>query len=325
MIGENQDLTTSFFKCVKIDPLSALDLFISRGVKKATIAIDQYRLYPFCSQHRNTPIQDIASKDIDDWVEELQMRLSCSSVESYKQTMKRFFNWCVQNPSIPLEVSPARHLRPQRRTSARYKAANEKDLDKVISGLQNQIYVLSRQTSGKSKLKLRHVVRDLLAYRLALESGKRLNELATVTTHAMRSALKHPQMARNGKVVYVAKSHGKTGFADLQFTEYTAAIYNLWVEIRPKGSTNFVFVGLGGLKSGEPLTTNGFTHIFQRRSKEYGIPVYRTHSIRHLKGTKVTDDFNPRVAASVLNINVETVMHHYYNQDYQDTIDAIAI
>jgi hypothetical protein len=87
---------------------------------------------------------------------------------------------------------------------------------------------------------------------------------------------------------------------------------------------NFVFVSLGGLKSGTPIEASGFSHIFVRRSKEFNIPVYRTHSIRHLKGTKITDQFNPRTAASVLNINVETVMHHYYNENNQDIIDAIA-
>jgi integrase len=239
--------------------------------------------------------------------------------------MKAFFNWCANNPSMPLEISPARHLRPKRRTSARNKAANEANINKVIWGLQDKGYEYSLETSGKGKLEYQKVVRDLLAYRLALESGKRLNELATLTTHAMRIALKHPQMASNGKVIYIAKTHGKTGIADLCFTEHTAAVYELWQTIRKKQSMNFVFVALGGKHSGQPISTNGFTRIFVRRSKEYNIPVYRTHSIRHLKGTKVTKECNPRVAAGVLNINVETVMHHYYNEDFQDIIDAIAM
>ena len=185
-----------------------------------------------------------------------------------------------------------------------------------------EIYDLAPyQRYNKHKL----VVRDLLAFCLALDSGKRLHELTTLTTHSMRTALKNPQLAFNGKVVYAANTFGKTGSADLLFTEQTAAIYHLWKEVRGRSSGNFVFFALGGLHSGKPLTDNGFSSIFVRRAKQFNVPVHRTHSIRHLKGTTTTDNFNPRIAATVLNIKVETVLQHYYNEDSQGAIDATAL
>lgn len=321
-MNKDETLANVFFQKTVIDTLSALNLYLNRGVKDKTKKNDKDRLFDFCSENRNQPIQTINSETLDIWVANLKTRLGPASVESYKQTIKAFFNWCVTNDSIPLKLSPANHLKPKRRSSGRYKAANRRSVEKIIQNLQEQIAEDWKALNQSQKHKQQLIVRDLLAYRLSLESGKRLNELATLTTHSMRTALKNPQLSRSGQVVYIANTFGKTGFADLRFSEQTAAVYRLWKMIRKKSGANFVFIALGGKYSGAPLTPDGFTQIYVRRSKEFNQPTHRSHSIRHLKGTEATDKFSPRVAATVLNITVETVMQHYYNENSQDAIDA---
>ncbi|MBE2222440.1 MAG: tyrosine-type recombinase/integrase [Anaerolineae bacterium] len=322
---EGKQLTEQFFFTTTIDLITSLDLYLNRGINEKTASNDTHRLLPFCSQFKGVPIQNITPNDIDIWVKKLKLQLGPVSVESYKQSMKAFFNWCVKNESIPLKSSPAQHLKPKRKTSSRYKAANPNDLTKIIKGLQSripEIYELKPQRRYNTH---KLVVRDLLAFSLAMDSGKRLHELASITRRSINTALKNPILAQNGVVVYSAQAFGKTGAANLMFTEYTATIYRFWESIRGTSSSNFVFIALGGKHSGKPLTDSGFTTIFVRRAKEFGVATNRTHSIRHLVGTRTTDHFNPRVAATVLNITVETAIQHYYNEDSQGAVNAIAL
>lgn len=303
-------LVDSFFGCL---PEVALEQYTRRGVSRATIRIDNDRLWPFLE--RFSVLTQITPEEVDAYVFELEERLSLASVQSYKQTLKTFFNWCVNQGF--LQNSPAVHLKPKRRRSARYKAANERDLQVVINGL---LGTLNRRKDR------RRCVRDLLAFKLALDSGNRLQELARLSTRDMTLALQNPQMATGGVVVYtVPSAPGKKGVVSMRFTEQTAAIYRLWEEIRPGSSRHRIFIALRGKYPGKPLTLNGFTSIFVKRCKQYDVPIYRTHSIRHLKGTKTTDAFNPRVTASLLNISVETAILHYYSEAEQSVLDATAM
>ncbi len=299
-----------------IDALQpALDAYIRRGVSKKTVRNDIDRLGPFCQHLANKRLAEVTAGDVDEWVEKLAVRLAFASVESHKQSLKAFFNWCVARDDVALGRSPAEHLHVRRRRSARNKAANEADVLQVIEGLTDQV------VEGEPK-----VIRDLLAFRLAYDSGNRLSELATLSTRDVAIALRRPLLSSNGIVVYVAQSQGgKTGAVSIRFTEYTASVYHLWQEVRPRVSSHRTFIALGGNQPGRPLTLDGFTGIFVTRCRQFGVAVYRTHSFRHLKGTKVTDLFGPRVAASMLNITVETAMMHYYDEDERATVDATGV
>ena len=292
---------------------AALQQFIKRGVSPRTAQIDIYRIGPLCEEFKGKKIVRVNSANIDDYISQIELRMAPTSVNSYKQTIKAFFNWCVRHEDVNLSKSPAAHLRIKKRYSSRHKAANEADLQKVIR-------LLTEQITSKSKPK---IVRDLLAFMLAYDSGNRRKELATLRTRTLDSALKKPYLTTGGVVVYVAISdEGKKGSVPLRFTEHTAAVYRLWKSIRPWHSRNYVFIALGGSKPGNPLTLDGFTSIFVKRCTEFGVPIYRTHSFRHLKGTKTTDEFTPHVTADMLSITLETAMLHYYSHTAQKTIDA---
>lgn len=304
----------TIFQRKEKEPEIALNLYLERGVTERTQANDIQRIRPFLQQCGFKRLQDIQKSDLDNHFAAMEKRFSAASLSSYKQTFKAFFNWCVKSDEIALEKSPAAHLRVRRRNSARHKAANEKDVLKVINAL-----------TGRLECPGPKLVRDLLAFRLAYEGGNRRKELATLPTQAMKLALRLPKVNSDGVVVYVALSgEGKLGRVPIRFTEYTAAVYRLWEEVRPKKSRHRVFIAVGGSFPGEPLTLDGFTSIFVKRCREFGVPIFRTHSLRHLKGTKTTDNFTPRIAASMLNITLETAMMHYYNEDEQKLLDATA-
>lgn len=322
-----EELAAGFFTGLPVQslngvsrPKEALALYVRRGVARATIRIDNDRiseLIRFCDRNGGSlPIYSITPEMIDSWFASLEDRLGSVSIETYKQTIKGFFNWCVKSDQVALRESPASHLRPKRRVSARYKAANEDDIEKVIDGL-----LAEWVRDGDPR-----ALRDLLAFCIARDSGKRKTEMARLATNAMNLALRNPMLTSEGIVVYIASSAaGKRGVTKVRFTEYTAAIYRLWQVIRPKSAVHRVFIALHGANPGQPLTPDGFSSIFVKRCKQFEVPVYRTHAIRHLKGTKVSDKFSPRVAATVLGISVEMAILHYYNEDDQSTLDATAV
>lgn len=301
---------------MKLD--DALRLFVRRGVGARTAEIDRLRIGPLCDACCHKKIGQITPDDLEAWFARLAGRVGPVTVESHKQTVKTFFNWCVSSPAVALDISPAVFLKPKRRCSARNKAANDADLVKLMACLLDRVGGDGRHPRD---------VRDLLAVRLAYENGNRLSELTALSTRSMNLALRNPCLSNSGLVIYVAQSGvGKRGIVPVRFSERTAAVYRLWQEIRPSGrSPHRVFIALGGLHSGAPLTKNGFTSIFVRRCREYSLPVVRTHAIRHLKGTKVANEYSPRVAASVLNIQVETAIIHYYDVNDGVVLDAVML
>jgi len=291
--------------------LYALDLFLDRGVRPKTRRTDEERLRPFLQQH--TTITTITKQQIDSWFIELEKRFAYTSRQSYAQTTKTFFNWCIKNPDIQLDKSPAAHLKSRRRRSARNKAVPQCDLDIVLTYLQEQ------HAKGD-----KYALRDWLAIQLAADNGNRLTELTTLTTKAMTSALKRPHMTSKGIAVYSTYSDdGKMGSVPIRFTEYTAAIFRQWNKTRPRKNQHKVFTTLRSPYT--PLTTDGFTQIFVRRCKQAGVLPFRTHAVRHLKGTKITNILGPKAAATTLNITVETAQLHYYNEDEKSAIEATTI
>lgn len=300
----------------RMSPLRVLDDYTGRpGIRPKTINLYLERLAPFCSLHRNKGIGEINQRDVDRWIISLEERFpSQASVDSCKQTLKSFFAWCVKVGYI--KRNPAAHVTYKRRASARDKAVPADDVQKVVDHLMGLVGVVEPRALD---------IRDLLAISLSRDSGKRLSELANLSTKLMNKALQNPQKAGNGVLVYTATSgRGKTGQVKLRFTEHTAAVYRLWQMRRPDVSPGSVFIALGGKDSGKPLTTDGFSTIFVRRCREAGVPPFRTHAVRHQKGTDVTDKYSPAVAAAVLGISVETAMLHYYDEAAKKAIDAIA-
>lgn len=288
----------------------ALDRYTRRGVSKRTAGTDRYRLEPLCDPSQL--VATITAADVDTYVQTLADRLSNTSVESYKESVKAFFKWC-QKESI-ISQSPAVHLKPKRKRSSRFKAASEPDLLVAIQNLE-----FEAEEGSLSAL------RDLLAFRLACDSGNRLSELVRLSTRHIELALRHPRYATNGTRVYITSSGpGKKGVVALRFTEATAQVYQRWQSLRPTLSPH-VFTSLRGSREGLSMTLGGFTAIFVRRCRQFNIPVYRTHSIRHLKGTKVTDRYSPRVAARILNITIEMAIQHYHDVDDQTVIDACTL
>lgn len=287
----------------------AMQEYLERGVKTKTAQSDYSRLYKFAAV--NETLEKIDYPIINRWLDELSKRMKQTSVNSYKQTLKNFFGWCKNRGWI--ETSPAACLTVKRRTSSRHKAANERDILKVINGLMERI------PEGNLR-----DIRDLLAFQMAYDSGNRRGELVTISTRDMNYALRSSQTSTLGVIVYMTLAEGKIGTVPLRFTEYTAATYRLWQEVRPKRkSSHRVFIALAGKSPGEPMTPDGFTSIFVKRCQEFDVPIYRAHSFRHLKGTKISDMYSPRVAATVLGISVETAIQHYYNVNDQTVIDAI--
>lgn len=303
-------LIDHFFTAVVVEPLIALDLFLERGVRPKTRRTDEDRLRPFLV--RFTRLDEIVPAHVDAWLESLAGRLSYASRQSYAVTLKTFFNWCVADPRVSLSQSPAAHLKAKRARSARNKAANEADVLRLIAYLQDNAA-------------RRAFCRDLLAIRLYYESGCRLTEVATLTNKAMNQALRvGGALSRGGVVVYTAYSDdGKKGAVPVRFTEYTAAVYRQWCDLRPRGAgSHRVFVSLGQGNRGEPLQPIAVSHMLVRRCQEVGMPVFRTHALRHLKGTKTTDKYGPAVAASMLSISFAVAQMHYYDDTERAVIDA---
>ena len=292
-------VTDAFFTAVINEPQIALNLWLTRGVRPKTQRTDSDRVRPFIKLFDK--LTEITSNDVDTWIEGLKGRLAYNSRVSHEESIRAFLNWCAKDNRIVLSASPITSPYPQRIKTARNKAANHQDILKLLRHL-----LQSSHTAANS--------RDLLAIQLYYDSACRMTEIATLTTTAMNRALRAGIKNDKGVIIYTAYADdGKKGSVPIRFTEYTACFYKQWLALRPKGTTNRIFTSLLHKNKATPINPEAMSNMIVRKCKQQNITPFRTHAIRHLKGTIVADKYGPAVAAALLNISFEVAQTHYYN------------
>lgn len=286
----------------------ALDLYLKalREQERSpkTRSCTEWRLRPFAEKHGRLPVNEITSDQVLAWVEELKERLAPASVNSYKQTTKTFFNWCIQRGWVGPGQSPAANLR-----QVKFKRKRKHPED-------GHLYRLLRTAERLAQDGDPEHIRNFALVLFSVETAGRLGEITRLRIPDVNLAKRE------------AISYGKTGEVTLTFTEVCADALQAWLTVRPRGRHNFVWTSLRDEDHGKPLGTQGVTMVFVRLSKEAGLEkAIRTHAIRHWNGQKYVDLFNPKMAAEKLNhrSGIGTVLEFYYHVDASHLRTATAV
>lgn len=281
----------------------------------------QQRLKRFLQIHGAKPAIGIKPADVNAWHRELQSRrLAPATLAGYRQALKAFFNYCVEEGDIL--KSPAAHLTIGSFATSRIdKLPFEPDVQKVT----DLAHVwLSSKDSRK--------VRDALIWLLSHQSGPRLGEIRNLRLTDVTNALR---TGPDTYGVYRVPTTGKTGRVHIRFTANLTDPIERWIAFRPRTPTPELFTTIratrptaDGKLAIRALTRSAANQIYVSicSAAEVSPPIF-SHALRHRLGHITTQQFGPKVAAILLNHRnwqqPSTAIAFYHHPDEADASRAI--
>lgn len=302
---------------------NAINQFVAaRGGRKAarTRQLYEQRLALLAEMYEMVPVEDITGQHVQEWLAVLERRgYAPATMAGYRQAIKSFFVWC--HASNLVATNPAAELRIGSFISRRRKLPNQTDLERVLALARQWVY--SAEAAQ---------VRDACIVLLSAACGPRSREIRQLRLSEVRRAL---QMGPDAIGVFVASSQGKTGETLLRFGPDVAEALRLWLTIRPAAATIDVCfttvrqVAAPGDKSRRfrPLARRSLDGAYEHLCRAAGVPVIRSHAIRHHVGDATTRQYGARVAAMILNHRDAdtgaTAIAYYHHPDQLDVSRAV--
>lgn len=214
-------------------------------------------------------VSDLSQIDLVRFVRDVRQvngdKYSLSSLNDLVAILKSFAKWLLAEGLHDENVA----IRLKRKVvkTKRSRLADEDHLQRVIASFADYM-AAHRRLNG---------LRDVLIVSFSNDSGARRGEIHRLTVTAVNRALQHPRRYRDGTVVYHIDSAGKSGEVILRFFERTAGLFRQWLEVRPAAKTDMLFVN----SKGQPIHVRTITASIERICRFAGVPVFRTHAVRH--------------------------------------------
>ncbi len=222
----------------------------------ATTAAYRYCLRRLATWADNAPLDHLDTPTIrrffaeQGWGSNLQRQALCA-LRAYLRHIER-----PESPAFAIPL-PADRTAPQRTPTA-------KQLNTLLQSLDTSTPI------GR---------RHLAMLCLMLETGLRASEICRLELDRLDLA--------SGSLTVLAK--GRQWRIAL-YTRYTAACLENWLAIRqPAPGVKTVFISIGGLHPGHPLTPSGLRVVFRRLAKSAGLPALSPHDLRRAMAVLYTE------------------------------------
>lgn len=302
----------------------------TNGASKPHIKTVRSRLKQFAVLAGARPLTEVKARDLQNHFRELGKKLSEASLAGLCSTQKAFWNFCCKQGW--LTDSPAAKLKRYSYKSAGTKAVPEDHVQAVIDALDD--FIAYRDEEPRD-------VRDALFVSLSIDSGARRGEITNLRRSRVEKALDNGmrlaktkagmkvQSSADDLVIYTVASSGKTGPTTLRFTSNTAALFRKWFKLvdklfDPAISEDRVFLSIW---SGQPIRADSIGNSSFRRICTFaGVPIFRSHAVRHRNITEIIDlTGDPKVAQLVAGHASLEITLEVYNQTLEKhAVDATA-
>lgn len=305
----------------------SLQKFLSKRYRKGLSDYSVIHLYnslrPMGQELKNPPLATLTPQAVRAYVDTLWLRYAPGTMRPIIGDMKQFFGWCKKKGYTGKNLgNRLTKPRPRRATS---KAAREADVAAVINHLAGllrphvyrdvfgNLVHNPAETWGEAE---RLAIRDLFVVVFLYETGGRARELTTLGTKVMERA------CQTSKPAYTVTSIGKTNDRDLRFTHNTAELWRIWSVVRPHPCDHAIY-GLRPTHPPAPLATSGLSQILVRRCKEAGVPVFRSHALRHAKVRRARQLVGLEVASLLIDHSSVEMTRNYANVDNDELAEAV--
>lgn len=295
-----------------------ISLFLSdlerREVSPAHRKNTRWRVHRLCEPWLALEAEALTRRMITERVQHLETLYAEASVAGLVQAAKALFGFWARAGICAEPLGD--HLRPRSFRSRTVKAAP----GEVVARLGEAVPHFVRQREEHPR-----DVRDGLIVMLSLQSGARLSGIANLRRSDMLAALRRPYGTGSGRLAYHVPTRSKGRQVALIFYSETAELFELWERVRPRFPREADRVCVS-LKSGEALRSSSVSNAFNRLCAFAGVPVVRSHAIRHRNVTDILRaGADPKVAAVYAGHSSEAVtMAHYRHVVGGEVEDAMA-
>ena len=248
---------------VRGDMKAAIDRFLSQqGRRWSRTTVVRYAWYLrnllgwLQEEYGDFNVYHVGSQDLARW---LDARISWSPSTQYTGivAVRNFFRWLVGKANSPAEALPLpkRIMRLQR-------TLDEVKLQRIFAALDT--------ATPKG-------IRDLAMLTVLLDTGLRAAEVC---------ALRHDHVDLEGRTLTCRIKGGR--WATGVFSNYTRSCIETWVPVREKiarAESDTLFVGIGGIHPGTPITRDGLRAIFRQLGKKSGVGLISPHDFRRTFAT----------------------------------------
>ncbi|MCB8945855.1 MAG: tyrosine-type recombinase/integrase [Ardenticatenaceae bacterium] len=295
-----------------------LDSLRERQLSAAYVdEIVTYRLGRFVNPRSKRDIQTITRAEIGEHFTELrQTGLAEATLAGYTTVHKTFWRFCYRKKWVKQKLW--KRLKRANFDASGPKAVPRAHLQKVIECLAE--FATHRGNNVRD-------LRDALTVSLSIDSGCRLGELHNLQCGRVRKALERGEVTADGRIVYHITSTGKEGEVELRFYTETAELLQSWLNLMPdwgERSKDRLFINLF---TGDPLKRKSLSRAFERVCRFAGVPVFRSHSVRHRNVTDIVEFVGDPKAAQVYanHADVTTTMKNYKEVQQRSADNAGAV
>lgn len=255
-----------------------IEAFVKKVKKLAPRTRELYgehlgRFSQWCAAQDISAWEMVTAETVENYLEH-RAGWSASTRWSALCAIRRFARWKFGDSSPLIKVTMERESSPPQRTLSQKKT--------------NQLLGLFDTSTPKG-------IRDLAIVALALDTGLRENELVSIQLDYLEI---DPEL--NQGALFVPVKGGE--WEPAAFYEYTTSCLARWLGVREsvaKPGVNTLFVSIGGLTRGKPITKDGLRAIFRRFSINSEIGLISPHDLRRTFATLAVEAGAPTRAVQV--------------------------
>ena len=269
------------------------------------------KLNGFIKQYGDREIGSITAEEVLEWFDYRTRDLNEATKAMIRSKLQAFLNVCRPGENLT-RLIPRYSDRPG--VIILPDESLVKRAVQVAAGLSRSDDVIDR--------------RDALIFMLAFSTGVRTGEMIAMRLSAMTSALRSPEVDPDLGQIYLVSTTGKTGRRLVPLTEMLANYARSYLELRPKTRHDFLFVGLNGRHTGQPLRAVGFASSRRRIARAAGGGSFTFQELRRRKATVVSKKYGLHVAAMVLGHSESTgtkVVAHHYTDVYREVAARMSV
>jgi len=195
--------------------------------------------------------EEVTRTLIREWGASLYDRWQPATVKQAISAAKGYAKWCHEEKHTPTNVGKAL-ITPKVKHR----------IQRTLTGSEITAMLNACDTSPTG-------VRNTALILLLLDSGLRSNELCQLQTSALD--------LETGTLIVVGKGGGEQ---HAYYGEETSKRLEAWLSIRQSQPGSTVFISIGGIQPGQPLTPSGLRRILRNIGDRAGIKNVSTHAFR---------------------------------------------
>lgn len=281
------------------------------------------RLESFVDTYGEMSVASVKSAVINKWLNGILERgYREATISGYRQALKAFWNYCVKQKWIT--ESPAAHVGIGKFISGLPKLPPEEAVNRMAEVAAEWLKAEDNPTK----------TRNGLFFLLSMRSGPRLREIRELRKSEVEAALRQ---GPDNYGIYRCRSYGKTKEVMLRFDEELADAFRRWLALRPSAAlVDCCFVGMRPSRTKNdpkpryrPLSKTAAIDIYREIAQEAGVErAVLSHALRHRLGHKTTTEYDPKIAAMILNHkdwqSAATAIKYYYHPQERDVSRVLA-